>query len=80
MLDAKCRGYIARLENTGVLSPGARETVIDRMLALAADTDESAEIDQLKWVIMMVLSSNDHEYAYARMEALLHAESPGASH
>lgn len=80
VLDAECRGYIARLERSGVLSATAREIVIDRMMALAEDVTEGAEIEQLKWVVMMVLSSGGQEHAYARMEAMIHAESPGASH
>lgn len=80
VLDAECRGYIAHLERCGVLSATAREIVIDRMLALAQDESENAEIEQLQWVVMMVLSSGGEDHAYARMEAIIHAESPGASH
>ncbi len=81
MLDAECRGYIARLERAGVLSAANRELVIDRLMALVDDEYEGAELEQVKWVVMMVLSSADgHETAQARMEAMLHAEAPGASH
>lgn len=81
VLDAECRGYIARLERAGVLNGQTRELVIDRLLALAEDELEGAELEQLKWVVMMVLSSTDGDNeAYARMEAMIHAETPGASH
>ena len=80
VLDAECRGYIARLEQCGVLSATAREIVIDRLMALAEDESEGAENEQLKWVVMMVLSSGGEDQAYAHMESLIHAESPGASH
>lgn len=81
VLDAECRGYISRLERAGVLSPTHRELVIDRLMALVEDEFEGAELEQVKWVVMMVLSSADgHEMAQARMEAMLHAEAPGASH
>jgi len=81
VLDAECRGYIARLETAGVLNSQTRELVIDRMMALAEDELEGAELEQLKWVVMMVLSSTDGDNeAYARMEAMIHAETPGASH
>ncbi|MAS09699.1 DUF494 family protein [Salinisphaera sp.] len=80
VLDAECRGYLAQLQQAGVLSATAREIVIDRMMALAEDAFEGAEIEQLKWVVMMVLSSSGQDQAYARMEAMIHAESPGASH
>lgn len=80
VLDAECRGCLAQLQQAGVLDATAREIVIDRMMALAEDAYEGAEIEQLKWVVMMVLSSSGQDQAYARMEAMIHAESPGASH
>jgi Smg protein len=43
--------------------------VIDRLLAL--DTDE-LDLEQVKWVVLMVLSSQPgQELAYARMEDLV---------
>ncbi|WP_423823074.1 DUF494 domain-containing protein [Salinisphaera sp. SPP-AMP-43] len=81
VLDAECRGYIARLERAGVLSAANRELVIDRLMALVDDEFEGAELEQVKWVVMMVLSSADgQDAAYARMEAMLYSETPGASH
>ena len=48
---------------------GQREIVIDRLLAL--DTDE-LDLEQVKWVVLMVLSSQPgQELAYARMEDLV---------
>jgi Smg protein len=79
ILDAQCRGMIARLERAGVLSAQSREIVIDRMVALAADETEGADIEQLKWVVMMVLSSTGQEHAHARTEAVVHGRGPGAS-
>ena len=77
-LDAACRGYIAYLEQIGILSPPQREILIDRLLAL-----ESTDIDveQIKWVVLMVLFSQPgQELAYARMEDLVFEESTGAIH
>jgi Smg protein len=53
-LDAACRGLLLTLERGGVLSAAQREIVIDRLLAL-----ESGElgIEHVKWVVLMVLSS-----------------------
>jgi len=53
-LSADCRGLLLALERGGVLSAGQREIVVDRLLAL-----ESGEVDieQVKWVVLMVLSS-----------------------
>jgi len=77
-LDAFCRGYITYLEQIGILSPPQRELLVDRLLAL-----ESADIDveQIKWVVLMVLFSQPgQELAYARMEDLVFEESPGLIH
>ncbi len=77
-LDAGCRGYILYLEQIGILSPPHREILIDRLLAL-----ETADIDveQIKWVVLMVLFSQPgQELAYARMEDLVFDETTGLIH
>jgi Smg protein len=67
-LSTECRGFLMTLERLGVLSPAQREIVVDRMLALDAD---ELDTEQLKWVVLMVLSSQPgHEQAFARMEDL----------
>jgi len=77
-LDAPARGYLLHLEQIGILPPAQRELVIDRLLAL--DSDE-IDIEQIKWVVMMVLFSQPgHEHAYAQMEDLVFAEEPGWMH
>lgn len=83
-LPTPCRGYLLRLQQNGILSGEVREVVIDRLTALAAqdgaDATDAIAVDQVKWVVMMVLSSQDDEMAYARMEALLNADDPLAVH
>lgn len=77
-LDSYCRGYITYLEHIGILSPPQRELLVDRLLAL-----ESADIDveQIKWVVLMVLFSQPgQELNYARMEDLVFEENSGAVH
>jgi Smg protein len=77
-LDSPSRGYLLHLEQIGILPPPQRELVIDRLLAL--DSDE-IDIEQIKWVVMMVLFSQPgHEQAYAQMEDLVFAEEPGWVH
>lgn len=77
-LDIAARGYLMHLEQLGILSPAQRELVIDRLLAL--DTDE-IDIEQIKWVVMMVLFSQPgQEQAYAKMEDLVFADDPGWAH
>ena len=74
-IPAACRGYLLQLETDGILSPLQREIVIDRLMAL--DGDE-VDIDRLKWLVLMVLSSQPgQELACARMEDLVF-EDPAA--
>ena len=72
-LDSGCRGYITYLEQIGILSPPQREILVDRLLALET-TD--IDVEQIKWVVLMVLFSQPgQELAYARMEDLVFEES-----
>lgn len=54
-LGSAARGLLLKLEHCGVLTPRSREMVISQFMALEAD---SVEIDDLKWVILMVLSND----------------------
>jgi Smg protein len=53
-LSTECRGLLLKLEAAHVLTAQQRELVIERMLAL--DSDDS-DTETLKWVVLMVLSS-----------------------
>src|SRR5690606_28864829 len=53
-LDAGARGYLLHLEQIGILGPVQRELVIDRLLALDS---EEVDVEQVRWVVMMVLFS-----------------------
>ncbi|MDE2304972.1 MAG: DUF494 family protein, partial [Gammaproteobacteria bacterium] len=62
----------------GILSAAQREIVIDRLLALDA---EELDLDHVKWVVLMVLSSQSgQELAYERMEDLVFNVSPHEPH
>jgi len=77
-LDVECRGFLLFLEQVGVLEPASRELVIDRAMAL--DTDEFS-LEQLKWVILMVLFNQPgQEAAFAWMEDLVYEEMVGIRH
>ena len=77
-LDSSCRGYISYLEQIGILSPPQREILIDRLLALETP---DIEVEQIKWVVLMVLFSQPgQELAYARMEDLVFEENTGVVH
>jgi len=68
-LDTRCRGFLIFLEQVGVLDGLSRELVIDRVMALE---DEEMDLDQLKWVVLMVLFNQPgRESAYAWMEDLV---------
>lgn len=77
-LDMPCRGYISYLEQIGILSPPQREILIDRLLALETP---DIDVEQIKWVVLMVLFSQPgQELAYARMEDLVFEEGVGSVH
>jgi Smg protein len=77
-LAVEVRGYILHLENIGILSAHQRELVIDRLLALDA---EEIDIEQVKWVVLMVLFSQPgQEQAYQRMEDLVFEGQSDALH
>ncbi|MFQ5609905.1 MAG: DUF494 family protein [Gammaproteobacteria bacterium] len=74
-LDTECRGYIIYLEQIGILSPLQRELVIDRLVALGSG---DIDVEQVKWVVLMVLFSQPgQEKAFARMEDLVFEENTG---
>jgi Smg protein len=77
-LDIHAQGYIIYLEQIGILSAEQRELLIDRLMALGTD---EVDIEQIKWVVLMVLFSQPgQETAYARMEDLVFDENPGLLH
>jgi Smg protein len=68
-LSTESRGFLLYLERHGILSPLQREVVLDRLLALDS---EELDTEQIKWVVLMVLSSQPgQEQAFARMEDLV---------
>jgi Smg protein len=77
-LSTPCRNDLLHLERVGVLSPEQREIVIERLLALEA---ADLEPDHLRWVVLMVLSSQPgQEQAFARMETLVADAAAGTPH
>jgi Smg protein len=77
-LSTECRGLLLRLERARVLTAQQREIVIERMLALDADEPDT---EQLKWVVLMVLSSQPGcELAVERLGGLMLEASVNAPH
>jgi len=71
-LDVECRGFLMFLEQANILDPQTRELVIDRVMEL--DTEEFT-LDQLKWVVLMVLFNQPgQESSLAWMEDLVFDE------
>ncbi len=77
-LSAECRGQLLSLEEIGILNSTQRELVIDRLLALDV---EDLTLEQLRWVVLMVLSSQPgQEQACARMETLVFDSDSSSTH
>lgn len=51
-LSVQCRNFIYFLEAQGILDIHSREATIDRVMAL--QSSQPIELDELKWVVMMV--------------------------
>ncbi|MCC7412013.1 MAG: DUF494 domain-containing protein [Gammaproteobacteria bacterium] len=68
-LDVDCRGFLLFLEQIKVLDSASRELVIDRLMALEAD---EIDLEQLKWVVLMVLFNQPgQDEAFMWMEDLV---------
>ena len=68
-LSSECRGFLLFMEQAGVLDGPTRERVIDKVMALDA---VGIELEQLKWVVLMVLFNQPGREAVSSwMEDLL---------
>lgn len=66
-LDADCRGFLMFLLENGVLDVAQHEHVVERAMAL---DQEEIDLDDLKWVVLMVLFNQPgQEAAFAWMES-----------
>lgn len=77
-LSTECRGMLIFLEQSGILTPASREQVIDRLMAFQ---DDEITLENLKWVVLVILFSRpDEEAAFARMEDLVYENMPVLFH
>lgn len=77
-LDSESRGLLMFLEQCGILTPASRELVIDRVMAI---DEQHLTLENLKWMVLMVLFSQpDEELAFARMEHLVYGSLPAYLH
>lgn len=68
-LSAESRGFLLSMEQSGVLNPRARELVVERVMALDV---EEISLEQLKWVMLMVLFNQPgEETAYDALEDMV---------
>jgi Smg protein len=80
-MDSRTQGFILFLEHSGVLTPELRELVINRIMAL--DGDDPISMDELKWVVMMVLFNNapeQDENTLMHYEDIVFADQPATYH
>jgi Smg protein len=77
-LDLECRGFLLFLEQVRVLDATTRELVIDRVAALEG---EEIDLEQLKWVVLMVLFNQPgKEAVFAWMEDFVLDKASGRLH
>jgi Smg protein len=75
------QGFLLFLEQSGVLTPQLRELVINRVMAL--DSDSEVDIEELKWVVMMVLfnsAEEQDENTLMHYEDIVFADQPAIFH
>lgn len=77
-VDVDGQGFLLYLEQAGLLNAQQRELVLDRLLAL--ETDE-VDIEQVKWVVLMVMFNQPgEEHAQPWMEDLIFEDRLGEFH
>ncbi len=80
-MDSKIQGFLFFLEQSGVLTPELRELVINRIMAL--DGDGVIDMEEFKWVVMMVLFNNatdQDENTLMKYEDIDFADQPDIFH
>lgn len=80
-LSNNSQGFLMFLEQSGVLTPKLRELVINRVMALESDSE--VDLEELKWVVMMVLfnsSEEQDENTLMHYEDIVFADQPAIFH
>jgi Smg protein len=76
-LATSSRGFITFLESAGVLTPGLRELIIERAMAVE---DNTVELGKLKVIVLMVLWTRHGSVDTLVLEELLPEGSPRQIH
>lgn len=68
-LDTKSRGFLLFMENMDQVDANQREMIIDQIMSLG---DSAISLEDLKWVVMMVLgNSKDEEISAQWLESIV---------
>lgn len=76
-LSAEARGFLIFLESARVLSPGLRELIVDRAMAVE---DDVVELEKLKVIVLMVLWTRRGDVDTLMLEELLPSGGPQHIH
>jgi len=76
-IDAESRGFLTFLEVSNILNPVQREWVIDRILAL---NGRDVDLEQVKWIVLIVLWSQGAAEDYLFIEDLLFGDNTPQMH
>ena len=76
-LSAESRGFLIFLESARVLSPGLRELIVDRAMAVE---DDVVELEKLKVIVLMVLWTRRGDVDTLILEELLPEGGPRHVH
>ncbi len=76
-LSAESRGFLIFLESARVLSPGLRELIVDRAMAVE---DDIVELEKLKVIVLMVLWTRRGDVDTLMLEELLPSGGPQHIH
>ena len=76
-LSAEARGFLIFLESARILSPGLRELIVDRAMAVEEDV---VELEKLKVIVLMVLWTRRGDVDTLMLEELLPSGGPQHIH
>ncbi|MDD5240613.1 MAG: DUF494 domain-containing protein [Sulfuricella sp.] len=76
-IGAEPQGLLLFLESSGILNPVQRELVIDRVMAL---NEHAVSLEQVKWTVLMVLSSQGKTSDFMFIEDILFGDMQPTMH
>ncbi|MCE5182309.1 MAG: DUF494 domain-containing protein [Betaproteobacteria bacterium] len=76
-IGSEPHGFLLFLESSGILNPVQREQVIDRIMAL---NEHGVSLEQVKWTVLMVLSSQGLASDFMFIEDLLFGDAQPTMH